>query len=407
MASREHEAQAPAPSEPVAPRAPAAALTAVAAQAPAGSSPARALSAVRALALQRAAGNRAVARLARHARTVAASGRTLARYNIRGPWNAKHSVHEVLTLLAIRQANEAARAQRIRNLTAGIEESDLPSSQQTGSPDLEPEDQPLYLHQFLRGVVWADDPMGLLFDNEQDMTDYSSGLQWYRNFNPDLRNDRANLEARSHFGDLQFLHGMASADNEAATTTKQQALDWARFVIDVAAGRIDGDRRLETIPLTRRLFPATPSATVKRLFGWGGASDRDVRQRAVGILFHLIQDSHAHGHVDRDPATDDIREFHSYTHQDDDEHGHFDAWGPGRTLGEHVRNTPGASAAVDQCAHVLVMIEQSRPTDEIVSYLDRTVLRLAPSPNASGPGDEFRRRPPHRMPSEADVMSDD
>jgi hypothetical protein len=396
MRSRESEAASQDPAEQVALLAAPAALGAIGALAPAN-----------ALALQRSAGNRAVARLAKNPRRLAKNPRILARYNIRGPWNTKHSVHEVLTLLAIRQASQAARAQHIRNLTAGVEEDELPSLSQTGSPDLEPENQPHYLHQFLRGVVWADDPLGLLFDNEEDMTDYSSGIQWYWNFDPNYRRDRANLEARSHFGDLQFFHSMATADSESAATTKQQALEWARFVIDVAAGRTDGDRRLETIPLTHRLFPSNQSWTIKRLFGWGGASDRDVRQRAVGILFHLIQDSHAHGHVDRDPATDDIREFHSYTNQDDEEHGHFDAWGPGSTLGEHVRNTPGAASAVDQCAHVLVMMEQNLPTDDIVGYLDHTVLRLAPSTRQSGPGDEFRRRPPHRMPSEADVMSDD
>ena len=44
------------------------------------------------------------------------------------------------------------------------------------------------------------------------------------------------MTARSHFGDLQFFHGMASSDAEAPATTKANMLNWARFLIKVAKG---------------------------------------------------------------------------------------------------------------------------------------------------------------------------
>jgi hypothetical protein len=39
----------------------------------------------------------------------------------------------------------------------------------------------------------------------------------------------ASLLHRSHFGDLQFMHAMATKDGEPAETTRRKILMWAEF----------------------------------------------------------------------------------------------------------------------------------------------------------------------------------
>ena len=73
-----------------------------------------------------------------------------------------------------------------------------------------------------------------------------------------------------------------------------------------------------------------------------------IRQRAVGALFHMIQDSYAHGHVERDSAGE-ITEFHAYGGQDEHEHGKYDYLGGSwyQKLGERLKQTEGAPSAID------------------------------------------------------------
>lgn len=338
------------------------------------------------LALQRAVGNRATGRiLTRHPR-----GRVLQRYKILGPWNKGEAVHETLTVLAVSRAIAALKSQGKDPgpLLSGFAGSKVP---QMGKKfDFDPEYADASFQQFIRGVVWADDPKGLLFDTEADATDYSSGIEWYSEFKSGEKGQfspqKDDLIARSHFGDLQFFHGMASANNELPAATKRKMLTWARFLVDVAAGRISPNTKIKDISAISGLFPANAEWTVKKLFVFETASDIQARQRAVGVLFHLIQDSFAHGHVQRDPATDAIQEFHAYGDQDEDKHGDYDVLGPGKTLGEKIRNTVGAPSALTHCAQVLAMIAAGDSTDEIVDYIDTVVLKLSPTLFYSGPG---------------------
>ena len=122
--------------------------------------------------------------------------------------------------------------------------------------------------QFIRGVVWADDPEGLLFDNTSGTTDYSTGFQWASHFGAGQLGDHTTLTARSHFGNLQFVHGMASTDAEEAETTKLNMLDWARFLVDVAARRIAPSDWLGDIAELSESFPDDGDRTVSELFGW-------------------------------------------------------------------------------------------------------------------------------------------
>jgi hypothetical protein len=337
----------------------------------------------RVLQLQRSIGNRATAR-------------QLQRYKILGPWNMGEAVHETLTVLAVGDAIGQLEAEGTDpgELMAGFDVDKLPDESRKASFD--PAYAPASFQQFIRGVVWADDPKGLLFNLENDATKYSTGYAWWSEFGEGEKGkfaaDKSDLIARSHFGDLQFFHGMASVDKEAAITTKQHMLDWARFLIDVATARTAADAQVKDVAAIKDLFPANADWTIKRLFGWAKASDIQTRQRAVGILFHLIQDSHAAGHVERDD-TGDIVEFHAYGGQDEKEHGKYDFFAKAATLRESIAQTKGAASARQRCTQVLKLIARQQSTDDIVKFLDETVFKLAGSPREAGAGTGLGKKP--------------
>jgi hypothetical protein len=334
--------------------------------------------------MQRMAGNRAVGRLL-------ARRRLLARYQIEGPFDTNDPVHEVLSLVAIRRAMDILGKTPTGLL--GVDISKFPALSSTDGHNIDARSIDKSAQQFVRGVMWPDDPKGWLFDDDSGTENYSSGLKWYVEFDAKYKDQADKLIGRSHYGDLQFFHGMASADNEAAAATKGKVLDWARFLVDVATARISADAKLKDLPYTKDRFAAFPDYTVKQLFVYAKGGAMDARQRAAGALLHLIQDSSAKGHVDRN-AAGEIVQFHSYEHQDHKEHGQYDSWGPGATLQDRINATPGAASAVEKCAQVLVMLQLEKPTDEIVKYLDEVVFKLASNAVVSGPGADFEKKPP-------------
>lgn len=348
------------------------------------------------LGLQRSIGNRRTAAL-----LTGAPRRRLQRYKILGPFDAGQAVHETLTLLAVKRAKDRLEAagEDPGELLSGFKSAGLPREDRMAGYD------PVYAHkshmQFIRGVVWADDPEGLLFDNARDTRNYSSGAMWYSHFSAGEGGDFSTLTARSHFGDLQFFHGMASADDEAPGTTKQSMLEWARFLVDVASGATPASTMIKDIPSIRLLFPNHQASTVKQLFGWAKASDVQTRQRAVGALFHMIQDSYAHGHVERD-ASEEIVEFHAYGAQDEHKHGEYDFLGGSwhEDLGPRLDKTKGARSAIEACAAVLEMIAAGSSTDDVVAYLSDIVFPLSAGAKGAGPGSGLAKPPPPPPPPE-------
>jgi len=154
----------------------------------------------------------------------------------------------------------------------------------------------------------------------------------------DVANQSA-LPLRSHFGDLQFIHSMASADGEDPAETRSKILGWA----ELTWGVVRGTNKLETwlkdinIPVAQQFF-GNSGWRVQELFTLGDPSLRPyVSDVAFGSLLHMIEDSFAAGHVDRmEPANGaqcpgnshrapgPIREFHSYTHQSTSKHADAD-----------------------------------------------------------------------------------
>lgn len=331
-------------------------------------------------------------------------------YEVEGPLDQGDPVHENLTLLVLRQALEGLVSgnptyQR-GPLLKGIELASLPAWDSKKQHDFEPKDAPELTQEFLRGVYWPDDPKCLFFKTIRGVKKYTSGRDWFGEFKKGKKGKNktpAELIARSHFGDLQFLHAMACASGEPAEETKKKILFWARLNIEVAAGRLDPRTLIKNLPehdglSMKRFFSAHWDWSFQQLLagvkaGAEQLSAEDVRRRAAGVLLHLIQDSYAAGHVQRNEAGA-VLQFHDYGHQEPHRHGSKDKMGPGKNLRQHIENTPGAMQAIEAGATVIMYLDSKAETQEIVEYLNQRVFGLASNVQPAGPGAEFGAQHP-------------
>jgi hypothetical protein len=145
---------------------------------------------------------------------------------------------------------------------------------------------------------------------------------------------------RVHFGDMQFLHAMASWDGETMGDTKARILMWAEFAYRTARGEIAPALAVSNVPVTGipRLFGAR-GYSVENLFTRGVPEYRSgVDKVALGSLMHLVQDSFARGHVARDEPTGEacpadprikkagrVLAFNSFNQQDGEKHDTADS----------------------------------------------------------------------------------
>ncbi|KAG0306239.1 hypothetical protein BGZ98_002747 [Dissophora globulifera] len=212
--------------------------------------------------------------------------------------------------------------------------------------------------EFFRGVVWNDDPMNELFcNNKDDNFERGSGIAWAKYFAPAKflsidytalgAIDRRNLIARSHFGNLQFLHAMADKAGEAPQETQKKVLVWIEVMYKVAIGQISVDTKLRDVQIPgnndqdryplRRLFDndtqPCDTDTIHTLLT-SNHEYKNVKhdRRALGSCLHIIQDSYARGHCRRNKLPGfysperfgTISTYHTYSGQDSHEHEHFD-----------------------------------------------------------------------------------
>ena len=218
--------------------------------------------------------------------------------------------------------------------------------------------------------------------------------------------NRSALLLRSHFGDMQFLHAMATRDGETAAETKERILNWAEFTYRVAQSEINAGEYLYqvNVPGFAQLFDKQRGWTVSTLLTLGDGTFRaqpEFSWVAFGSLLHVVQDSFARGHADRADTPGQtcilssqkrldkpgrIRSFRSYSNQDDNRHADADGI---RALEEHLLNPkPGAV----EVGAALLEFHNSKTAWAIVrEYLDTCVFDLEDPSNPSGPGDEFKR----------------
>jgi hypothetical protein len=137
------------------------------------------------------------------------------------------------------------------------------------------------------------------------------------------------LLGRSHFGDLQFLHAMASQRDRNAAETYSRIMGWAELAygVSIEDSYFSGGKQLRElgrIPAMQKTFQHN---------GWAISYLFDNERRtairadiAFGTLLHVVQDSFAPCHTQRDEATKQLTKFYSYGAQDKEIHQRCDRW---------------------------------------------------------------------------------
>jgi len=205
---------------------------------------------------------------------------------------------------------------------------------------------------------------------------------------------------RVHFGDMQFLHSMASGDGEEAQTTKNNIMMWTEFTYKIAVGQISRDVVLNQsgIDGMKELF-FNRGWTAQQLFIRDDGTyhaDKDFRNFVFGSLLHLVQDSFTLSHTDRDVPSGSkcvdvpehykpgiIRSFHSYAGQDKEKHKREDMQA---ALSANIARTP--PSAVDVGKTLKGYYESNTPWEEVKKYLD-CVFELENTMAIAGPGNQF------------------
>jgi len=205
---------------------------------------------------------------------------------------------------------------------------------------------------------------------------------------------RGTLLSRSHYGDLQFLHAMASSKFQSPEVTKAKIMMWAEFMWRVQTGgddRIAGKTPMGSVKVSglAEHFPPTEMRTVSELFTVGRPWLRlQLKDIAFGSLLHLVQDSFAGGHVERrvfrNPScgVPEIVEFHTYAGQDSDAHKQRDSL-DAATSKTNVSMTADTQNLRDVLSRLILARDEDQSWGEIRPYLDECVFRLAPDVRVS------------------------
>jgi len=209
---------------------------------------------------------------------------------------------------------------------------------------------------------------------------------------------------RVHFGDLQFLHAMAIGDGETSKDTKAKIMAWAALMYRISIDDFDPSTRVAAsgIPEIDGIFARNGwTVTGMLTLGQDPKLVKEVKDVAFGSLLHMLQDSFANGHVQRDTATvgscpgfpgltkaGDIVEFHAYNNQDKGEHGKKDS----RNYMESNLTSP--EPTIVSLGRALVEMRQNKtPWSTVSKYLGDCVFPLpsdyAAQNHRAGPGTDI------------------
>lgn len=208
---------------------------------------------------------------------------------------------------------------------------------------------------------------------------------------------------RVHFGDMQFLHAMASWDGESMRDTKARIKLWAEFTYKTALGEVAVATPVNQVSIKDfpRLFSGN-GYDVRTLFTRGVPEYRTaVSLVALGSLLHMIEDSFAKGHVDREPPSGvcpvatglgkagRVLEFHAFGSQDEGLHGRDDS---GDALEVNLRVNDPHVVAVGR--HLRALFDRQAPWDDVWAFLDQCVFEVSDDDldRPAGPGEDYRKQ---------------
>lgn len=161
-----------------------------------------------------------------------------------------------------------------------------------------------------------------------DVTCYMQSLAYAKvrngKFNDPIWAAKRPFVSRGHFGDLQFWHAMAPA-NQTAGETYDNIQMWMAFAFRVSLGEFDLNADITTIPVPGLAKFFQPGARrVGDLVDY--RYNRDMKKAqgvALGQMLHIAQDSFAKCHAQRNESGRIVRYF-NYSIEDSKKHSFFD-----------------------------------------------------------------------------------
>ncbi len=192
-----------------------------------------------------------------------------------------------------------------------------------------------FITGLIKGVRWNDDPLGMATERPLIwLASYKHSCLSRQKIAPDW-----DLLYRTHCGDMQFLHAMASSSRECAGDTISKILMWTEFAYQVASGKISKHWRFRSMskflePESAKLFSSLLTMNGKRRTLWhpeilftrvctrvlsrgviipgrrpteskcidtkDSSSPQLIQDIALGSLIHVLQDSFSGSHVLRE-----------------------------------------------------------------------------------------------------------
>jgi len=277
------------------------------------------------------------------------------------------------------------------------------------------------------GSEWNDDPDSLLRKG------VTKAAQWYALFNdaklqsecknqPGPKCKGVNITQnpmmlyRSHFGDMEFIHSMATTDDETAKTTKEKMMVWAKFTysIFIAEKNLDNQDISSFVEISKiinkpgwtvgALFDPIPGGEWKKSlnpfkFGhyepngkprkYNKGDGISVKYIALGSLLHMVHDSYSESHTARELGCNPLARskgkiiaFRNYTGQQGDDHSIADVYPEWLKHGELLRGN-----AVWASAQLINFAFKKESWENVEKFLDTEVFPLSDPQAKPQPGD--------------------
>jgi hypothetical protein len=286
------------------------------------------------------------------------------------------------------------------------------------------------IRDMVRGVRWNDDPYQMA---------RTKGLAFVVSVKDSCRDSKSakvgsdyGLPYRTHCADMQFLHAMASRQDEPASSTLAKLLMWLEFTYKVSIGDIEKNHYLRSIDqkLTTEsgtLFRAimTDNGNTRSLWqpqdlftldcslrGHNfkckkfehNHSNESIRNIALGSMLHVLQDSFSDSHLEREPSYVElvskihgrgaIKLFYSYAKQDSALHNKADKLP--KELGQEIAEDSSLSME-NVCAEIITNVlkdrrDQTNSWSEVENYFRKTVFVLEDSA-ALPSGGKYMKQP--------------
>lgn len=296
---------------------------------------------------------------------------------------------------------------------------------------------PFTIEELTSGVIWPDDPTR--------QVKYSTFLKPSVNYLLGCGSHKNSIEGglycNSHFGSLQFFHSMASTETEKYEETRQKILSWAWFTYGISTNKINLNQNyceyfydLYEKTSKRKLFAKSfllntdknkknkqlhCSNNNKLAFIYNNScknpfnsktcevvyDSKELYMAALGAVLHLVQDSYAQAHANRnscainsitrhpEPAAyincTESKGYFNYANQSGSLHGISDKFPvkvDASCLLDTTLKTTKIHDPVTASAKVLWFALNNASPEKLEEYLDSHVFRQSDTRYDASPG---------------------